>query len=82
MSTSWFDSRDLLYKSPFGAVPCGTPVSFCFQPERGAQVVRCELLAHEEFSNRWTETELSPAQEDGRTVFRGAYAAPCRAELV
>ena len=23
MSTKWFDPRDLLFKSPFGAVPCG-----------------------------------------------------------
>ena len=36
MSTKWFDPRDLLFKSPFGAVPRGADVSFCFRPERGA----------------------------------------------
>ncbi len=82
MSTCWFDPRDPLFKSPFGAVPCGTRVTFCFRPERGAAVVRCELLAHEEFSDRWTETALSPAQEDGCTVYRGEYEAPRSGELV
>lgn len=82
MSTTWFDPRDLLCKDPFGAVTCGTRVAFRFRPERGAAVTRCELLAHEEFSNRWTETELLPMQEDGRTVYHGTYEAPCTGELV
>ena len=82
MSTKWFDPRDLLFKSPFGAVPCGTDVSFCFRPERGAAVTRCELLAHGEFADQWTTVELTPAQEDGHVAYRGIYTAPDDVELV
>ena len=82
MSTKWFDPRDLLFKSPFGAVPCGADVSFCFRPERGAAVTRCELLAHGEFAGQWTTVELTPAQEDGHVVYRGIFTAPDDVELV
>ena len=82
MSTKWFDPRDLLFKSPFGAVPCGADVSFCFRPERGAAVTRCELLAHGEFAAQWTTVELTPAQEDGHVVYRGIFTAPDDVELV
>ena len=82
MSTKRFDPRDLLFKSPFGAVPCGADVSFCFRPERGAAVTRCELLAHGEFADQWTTVELTPAQEDGHVVYRGIFTAPDDVELV
>ena len=82
MSTKWFDPRDLLFKSPFGAVPCGADVSFCFRPECGAAVTRCELLAHGEFADQWTTVELTPAQEDGHVVYRGIFTAPDDVELV
>ncbi len=82
MSTSWFDPRDPHCKSPFGAVPCGTRVQLCLRPEAGAAVTRCELLAHAEFADTWTATELSPAQECGNAVFRGEYSAPRDADLV
>ena len=82
MSTYWFDPRDHHCKSPFGAVPCGTRVQLCLRPEAGAAVTRCELLAHAEFADTWTATELSPAQECGNAVFRGEYSAPRDADLV
>ena len=82
MSTSWIDPRDLRCKSPFGAVPCGAAVTFCFRPERGAAITRCELLAHGEFADRWTTLELAPVFEDGGTVYRGVFTAPDDIELV
>ena len=82
MSTSWFDPRDLRCKSPFGAVPCGAAVTFCFRPERGAAITRCELLAHGEFADRWTTLELAPVFEDGGMVYRGVFTAPDDIELV
>ncbi|MCI6109221.1 MAG: alpha-amylase family glycosyl hydrolase, partial [Oscillibacter sp.] len=82
MSTSWFDPRDLRCKSPFGAVPCGAAVTFCFRPERGAAITRCELLAHGEFADRWTTLELAPVFEDGGMVYRGVFTAPNDIELV
>lgn len=81
MST-YFDSRNKLYEDPFGAVPCGSAVLFCLRPEEGDAVTRCVFLAHEEFADRWTETELPAVEEDGRTVFRGTYTAPAEGELV
>ena len=82
MSTKWFEPRDLLFKSPFGAVPCGAEVSFSFRPERGAAVTRCELLAHGEFADQWTTVELTPAQEDGHVGYRGSFTAPDDVERV
>ena len=82
MSTSWFDSRDLRDKSPFGAVPCGTRVQFCLRPEADAAITRCELLTHAEFADHWETVPLEAAREDGVTVFRGAFIAPRQADLV
>ena len=72
----------MTYKSPFGAVPCGTRVQLCLRPEAGAAVTRCELLAHAEFADTWTATELPPAQEDGHVVYHGIFTAPDDVELV
>lgn len=60
-----FDPRDARCKSPFGAVTTFAAVDFTFYP-RGHAVTGCTLLAHHEFSDRWTETELLPTtDEDG-----------------
>ena len=74
-----FDSRNDRFKSPFGAVPCGTAVRFAPHAEPGEAVVRCVLLTHAEFSDVWTETELSA---DGAGGFSGVFTAPETPELV
>ena len=81
MSTVLFDPRSERYKTPFGAVPCGTAVTFCFRPDTAA-VRRVVLVTHCEFSDRWMETELSAAAEGENTVFRGVYSASDTPELV
>ena len=81
MSTVLFDPRSERYKTPFGAVPCGTAVTFCFRPDTAA-VRRVVLVTHCEFADRWTETELSAAAEGENTVFRGVYSASDTPELV
>lgn len=81
MSTVLFDPRSERYKTPFGAVPCGTAVTFRFRPDT-ATVRRVVLVTHCEFSDRWTETELSAAAEGENTVFRGVYSASDTPELV
>ena len=48
-----FDPRDARCKSPFGAVTTFAAVDFTFYP-RGHAVTGCTLLAHHEFSDRWT----------------------------
>ncbi len=44
-----YDSRDLRCKSPYGAVPSGTSVSFTLRPPRGAGFSRAHLSARFEF---------------------------------
>ena len=71
-----FDPRDARCKSPFGAVTTFAAVDFTFYP-RGHAVTGCTLLAHHEFSDRWTETELLPTtDEDGAPAFSGTFFAP------
>ena len=74
-----FDSRDEQYKSPFGAVPCGTRVSFTLRPERAEGFSRCTLLTHAEFADLRQETALT-LQPDGS--FCGAFSAPETPDLV
>ena len=77
-----FDPRDARCKSPFGAVTTFAAVDFTFYP-RGHAVTGCTLLAHHEFSDRWTETELLPTtDEDGTPAFSGTFFAPSQPELI
>ncbi len=78
----YFDSRDSRCKTPYGAVPCGTALTLSVYPGEGEALSRVVLAAHGEFADTWTETELTAAQTDGRTVFRGVYTAPAEPELV
>ncbi len=71
-----FDSRDTRYKSPFGAVSCGTPVTFTVTPETGFS--RCTLLTFGEFAGLRSETPLLPCS-DG---FSGRFTAPNDPDLV
>ena len=77
-----FDPRNARCKSPFGAVTTFAAVDFTFYP-RGHAVTGCTLLAHHEFSDRWTETELLPTtDEDGTPAFSGTFFAPSQPELI
>ena len=77
-----FDPRDARCKSPFGAVTTFAAVDFTFYP-RGHAVTGCTLLAHHEFSDRWTEAELLPTtDEDGTPAFSGTFFAPSQPELI
>ncbi|MDR1737155.1 MAG: glycoside hydrolase family 13 protein [Oscillospiraceae bacterium] len=58
----FFDSRDLRHKSPFGAVPAGTPVSFRLTPPRAWQVGAVRLHVIDEFGGRKFVVE---AERDG-----------------
>ena len=71
-----FNSRKEKYKSPFGAVPCGTEVRFFVEAE--AEFTACVLRCYHEFADKWTETPLLPCP-DG---FGGVYTAPAEGELV
>lgn len=71
-----FDSRDTKYKSPFGAVSCGTAVSFTVTP--GPEYCACALVTYGEFAVIRGETALSPCPEG----FTGTFTAPDTPELV
>ena len=71
-----FNSRDTKYKSPFGAVSCGTPMSFTVTP--GPDYCACSLVTYGEFADVRAETPLSPCPEG----FTGTFTAPDTPELV
>ena len=56
-----FNSRDEKYKSPFGAVSCGTAVSFTVTP--GPDYCACALVTFGEFAGCREETPLTPCPD-------------------
>jgi cyclomaltodextrinase len=73
----YFDSKDPRCKSPFGAVLCGTEVSFAvfFDPEDG--ILGGELQVREEFAG--VTRTISLRRES--SALRGTYTAPGTPEL-
>ena len=73
-----FSSRDENYKTPYGAVLCGTEVSFTLRPDPAEGFTACALLTYDEFADARAETPLTPC-----TVgFNGTYIAPDAATLI
>ena len=68
LDRSIFFSRDTAYKSPFGAVPRGTAVTFTLRPHSWEGFTACTLLTYREFAAQNQETELV------RTGFEGDRA--------
>ncbi|MBE6956213.1 MAG: glycoside hydrolase family 13 protein [Ruminococcaceae bacterium] len=73
MNQPIFDSRDLRYKKPYGAVPSGTRVEFCLRPRRQLGFSRAVLQARFEMDgNRVTEITLPWSDTDlGYDCFAG-----------
>lgn len=72
-----FDPRCDLCKEPFGAVPCGTAVTFHCRPLATEGFSHCALVLSCEFSGTQREQELpleGPAGE--RLCFSGTLTAP------
>ena len=76
MST-YFDSRDPACKSPFGAVSCGTEVSFAVFCSPEEEIIGGELRIFEEFAGK---NRIVPLHTDGG-AFRCVYTAPNEPEL-
>lgn len=72
----WFDSRDLRYKDPFGAVSCGAEVRFALGSDEPLE--ECCLLVRQEFAGLERELPLSPSG-DG---WCGVLTAPAEPELI
>ena len=78
-----FDSRSESCKKPYGAVPCGTAVSYTVRPLRREGWSRCVLVTQREFSGQTAELELPYTGQDGdRNRFSGIFSAPAEPELV
>ena len=78
-----FDSRCTYCKEPFGAVECGTPVSFRCRPLSGEGFVRCTLVLHHEFADKVYEVEMLCSVIEGqRTCFTAIVPTPAQAELI
>ena len=54
-----YDSRDLRYKSPYGAVASGTPVAFTLRPGRAEGFSHASVTAR--FESRMNEIEIGRA---------------------
>ena len=78
-----FDSRSESCKKPYGAVPCGTAVSYTVRPLRREGWSRCVLVTQREFFGQSAELELPCTGQDGdRNRFSGIFSAPAEPELV
>ena len=74
-----FDPRDIRYKSPFGAVSCGSTVSFTLRPLVREQFTTCTLLIWSEFAYHAQEIDL-PSPGEG--LFCGTFTVPDAPELI
>ncbi len=78
-----FNPRDQKYKTPYGAVPCGTDITLTLRPSVEERFTSCILVLYEEFSDTRHEIPLSPAgEEDGCALFTCTYAAPEAPDLL
>ena len=78
-----FDPRCDLCKEPFGAVSCGTAVTFHCRPLAAEGFSHCALVLSYEFAGTQREQELpleGPAGE--RLCFSGTLTAPERPDLI
>ena len=83
MTTNIFDSRDCRYKSPYGAVPCGTKITLTLRPARAEGIAACTLLLYHEFQDERTEVPLAPGGAEGdRVLFTAGFRAPAEPELI
>lgn len=76
-----FDPRDARCKTPFGAVPCRSAVSFTLRPLAKEGFCACKLLIQQDFSGSTQEIPLPPLG-DGGDLFSGVYTVPSDPELL
>ena len=62
MNQPVYDSKDLRYKRPYGAVPSGTVVEFALRPDRAEGFSRATLHARFEFQENRTVTADLPGR--------------------
>ena len=78
-----FDPRCDLCKEPFGAVTCGTAVTFHCRPLASEDFSHCALVVVCEFGGTRQELEFSLKGSAGeRSCFSGVFTAPAQPELI
>lgn len=78
-----FNPRSSLYKTPFGAVPCGGSVTFHCRPLASEGFDHCALILRGEFSATEAHIEFScDGPEGDRVCFSGPVSAPPVPDLV
>ncbi len=83
MALPVFDSRDSRCKSPFGAVTCGTAVTFTLRPLSAEGFCSCTLVITGEFASTREEILLPRVgTEEDRDVFSGTCTAAPQPELM
>ena len=70
----WFDSRDVRYKDPFGAVSCGAEVRFALGADEPLEA--CCLLVRQEFAgNLFKEGHVLKVAESAQGSLVGVEGA-------
>jgi len=78
-----FNSRDLRYKQPYGAVPCGTSVTLSLRPSAEERFTACTLVITGEFAGTRAEIPLAlSTTEEGTPLFSGSFTASGKPELM
>ena len=78
-----FDPRHSGCKTPFGAVPCGVPVSFRCRPLSSEGFTHCSVIFRGELFGWLEENELPFLRIEGdRACFSGEIYSPRQPELV
>lgn len=76
-----YHSRDLYYKTPFGACPAGSPVRFRLRLPAGTPAPLLELYRPDDVSPAYTAAFALQAKEGGEEVWQCAWTPP-RPELL
>ena len=78
-----FDSRCTYCKEPYGAVKCGTEISFRCRPLASAGFISCTLETHREFSGHSIDYPMPFTKIEGeRSCFAVTIPAPETPELM
>ena len=78
-----FNSRDLQYKQPYGAVPCGTSVTLSLRPSAEERFTACTLVITGEFAGTRAEIPFAlSTTEEGTPLFSGSFTASGEPELM
>lgn len=80
--SAYHDSRDNLCRQPFGAVPCGMPVTLALRLHRADQVHRCDLRLRPEGEGRQSLSMRPVSEEMGAVWYQITITTPTTPTLL